>query len=272
MSGTRNEQQNIVIVKNWDDRLMANDPEFKAEYVKAQIKFVVENVCACVNTYGPDDLLIVKRDSTFEVWTLKAFKPGELVFVPETSEIKPRFYTVGRSVIARNTADPTFNKGSRPFVIDGRVRGNPAPDSKTAFSLFWLVQRVGADAPDVNMVVKHVTCNIQASIKLGDRNMPCTWPATSLPEIPVMTNVGKLAKHTRLIVSEDQDVKALFEQQHKESLKEEDAANKENESSNKATAVGHKKPHTVVGHKRGLPNGSGEAQRKKIRWPSKRSS
>ena len=91
------------------------------------------------------------------------------------------------------------------------------------------------------MVVKHATCNIQASIKLGDRNMPCNWPAESLPEVPVMTNVGKLAKHTRLIVKEDQDIIALMEQQHKEAMKEEDAANKENESSNEATAVGHKK-------------------------------
>ena len=238
--------QNLVLMEDWDTRQTCHDADHKSDYVKAKIKFITESIASGVPTYGPGDLMIVKRNSDFEVWTLKVFKPGELVFLPESGEVKSRFYTVNRSVVVRNTTDPSYKKGDRPYCIDGRVRGNPSPDSKSRFSLFWVVQRVPTGTTHINMVLKRVTCSIQASISFDGEDIPCNWPAESLPIVPVMTNAEKINKHTRLMIEEDGEVRELDQSQRKESLRQADEDKNESEI---PSCMGHPETTSCKGHK-----------------------
>jgi len=125
----------VVPLATWDQKLMANDQKIQAEYKKSSIGFVLDNLLHCTDTLAHDDLLVAKRGANYEVWTLRDFKAGSLTLVPESTELKPRFYTADRSVICKNTTDPA-SEDKRPFLIDGRVRANPECDSKSSFSLF----------------------------------------------------------------------------------------------------------------------------------------
>jgi hypothetical protein len=206
----------VLVMPKWCDHMMSKDSDAKSDTAKGMIKFVMDNIWHCTDDYGRDDFIIAKRGSEFELWTKRAFKPGEIVFMPETTEIKPRFYTVNRSVIARNTCDPS-STDKRPFVLDGRVRGNPSSDSKSKFGLFWVVQRAAKEEEKMaNMHLQYVTCEINVTVNIGGASVPQKWEADELPSIAVMTNPHKVPANTRLLIKEDQEIKNLYDKQQKQ--------------------------------------------------------
>ena len=229
------------MVDGWASRQLHTDAEFKAEIAKAQIMITMANLQSVIPDYGKDDLLVVRRGTTFEVWTQKAFKPLELMFLPQATEIKARFYTMARSVIAKNTLDAA-SKDKRPFVIDGRVRGNPSPDSKSKFGLFWLVQRLEKDDPakkDINMTLQYTTFGFKGTLGMGGgKYEKYDVDADAMPEIGMLVNPNKIPAHTRLLAAEDQAIKELLEKQQKEQGKSDkaEAVKVASSSSSKAKA------------------------------------
>ena len=247
------DSSDVTIVDKWWLNLMQTDAESRTEVVKGAIKFTLDNLWHCSNDYGPEDLLIVKRGSSFEVWTKRAFKPHEIMFIPDTTEIKPRFYTCNRSAIAKNTIDPS-STDKRPFVLDGRVRGNPAPDSKSKFTLFWVVQRAEKDEHKlINMQLEYTRFEVNASVTIGDKVIPQKWASDELPSIPVMLNPNKVAAHTRLLAKEDKDIKDLYEKQQKQVTKGEPA---KDDASGAAASSSDKAPKKRVLPEEAEPKGA----------------
>ena len=115
----------MVLVDGWAKNLMSHDLQVASAYLKSKVVNAISNLRAVVNEATEKDILIVKRGSMHEAWTLREFKAGELVLVPESTEIKQRFYTQERSAICKNTVDPT-SKDKRPLVIDGPMRAAPS--------------------------------------------------------------------------------------------------------------------------------------------------
>ena len=71
--------------------------------------------------YTNKELLVVQRaNKDVEVWTLVAFKPQSLYFVPFTTEIKDRYWTMGRSSLADISSLPR----GKNLVLDGRPSGD----------------------------------------------------------------------------------------------------------------------------------------------------
>jgi len=235
------------VIEGWPSQQIVRDPEYKAEQVKARILYVMDSLQSVLPTYEKEDLLVIKRGSVIEVWTKKPFKAGELAFVPHATEVKPRFYTAGRSTIAKNTADPV-SKDTRPFVIDGRIRGNPAPDTKSKCALFWLVQRLDTDEAaakkHINMELKYVSVGIKGTFHIGDKPEKFDVDKSEMPKIAIMTNPKTVAANTRLLVAEDQEVKDLLDQQHKMTTASSSRASAVGAADAKATA---KEAKTAVG-------------------------
>ena len=168
------------------------DPKVKAEFDKGAIMFCMDNLVQSAGNMTDTDLLLVARGDKYEVWTQREFKAKTLILVPESTELKPRFFTQNRSVICKNTNDLTCSD-KRPFVIDGRVRGNPTEDSKTSFCLFWLVARTSMNK-QVNLSLKYSTAVVDATLTVGDVSMKPHWGKDDLPSIPCLINESEIPK------------------------------------------------------------------------------
>jgi hypothetical protein len=229
-------------ISSWSKNLMCRDNEYNGETIKSRVKIVMDNLWECTDDIGHEDILLVKRGAVFEVWTLREFKANSLVLVPETTEIKPRFYTNNRSAIAKNTVDP-MSLDKRPFVLDGRVRANPSSDSKSKFGLFWVVQRsTEPNDKEVNMDLVYTTCSLKATLHIGEKIITQDWNQDDLPSLPVLMNVKKIPKHTRLVAKEDMELKRLVEQQNKSAMRvkeKSDAQAAEDDVDARAEPVGH---------------------------------
>jgi hypothetical protein len=210
------EKLEMVEVKKWTSDLMSSDPKVASENVKSCILFGIDLIKKCVEAPDEADLLIVKNEGKFQVWTLKDFKAGSLVLIPETTECKARFYTSGRSVICKNTADP-LSDDKRPFVLDGRVRG--VPNSKSSFSVFWLIERID-QVKDVNMSLIYSEISIKTHIDIAGRTYMHELGSAEMPSVPVLVNQKKLAKHTQLFAKIDKDLSTLMEKQAAKALQE----------------------------------------------------
>ena len=81
----------MTIVKDWPKLLTSDDVRMQQSHLHSFIGFSLQRVLNQMPTYDTDDLLIVSRGTIREVWTLKQFKPGALMFGPDTTEFKDRF-------------------------------------------------------------------------------------------------------------------------------------------------------------------------------------
>ena len=113
----------------------------------------------------------------------------------------PRYYTIGRSVLAKNSQDPTCE--NKPFCIDGRVRSNPLPDSKHSFSLFWVVDRTD-DSKLVNMDTEYVEMSQNVTLKVAGKTYKQDLDADKCPSLPVLINPKLLKRGVKLVALVDQ--------------------------------------------------------------------
>ena len=71
-------------------------------------------------TYTDDDLIVVERKGVSEVWTMRAFKPREIVIPCISSDIRTGCWTKGNSHSIPVDGGPT---NARPIVVDGKNLG-----------------------------------------------------------------------------------------------------------------------------------------------------
>ena len=186
----------LDVIKGWERFLMDNDQYSILSKVQAKIAFAIENLNATFGKLTEKDLLIVTRNGSYELWSKRDFAPRTLVLVPDSTEIKPRFWTANRGAVCKGS-DKLLKeaKDRRPLVIDGRVRA--VPEEGKAFAPFWLVQR--KDGVKANMSIEYVAlkgCMTMAfeTPKVADRKME--WADGDLPSVPVLINLKKIGEHS----------------------------------------------------------------------------
>ena len=220
----------ICTVDGWENALMTRDNRISSEYGKANVMFAIQHLKKIYPDPKKDDILIVKRGDKHEAWSMKDFSAGQLVLVPESVEIKARFFTQDRSAICKNTKDP---QSLRPLVIDGRVRANPNPSAQPgssgattsqqgqgqgasqSFSLFWLVERV-ADPKEANMSLRYSAMSMKIDVWGGLKRVEKALSEGDCPSVPLLINDKKIAKHTRILAVEDLGIKKMHDEQQKE--------------------------------------------------------
>ena len=138
----------------------------------------------------------------------EAIKKGELMFGPEAHEIKDKYWTQDRAARVVNS-DNLNPLGHKSFVIDGRLKGQPV-EGKT-FSLYWVIER-DADAAKQNLATHVVQPTFDMAFQLPSKTAKLHMEPEKLPQIPILYNEKAIPKHTRLVASEDGELKALAKQ------------------------------------------------------------
>eukprot|EP00973_Karenia_brevis_P096126 12430735-Karenia_brevis.AAC.1 len=229
----------VDVCDDWPQTQMVREDGRESTLVRNSVAFVLDQLVEQLPQYDATDFLIVKRGNEWEVWTLKDFKPGTIKFAPESTEIKPRYWTANRACLVENTYVAPADGGlARPMVLDGRVRASP--DSKSAFALFWLVQRQPAkdDQSPVNMELTYVTASLSVDLNIRGKSNKVTYDESTCPSIPVMTNPSKIKKHTRLVIKEDVKLAKLAEKLEAEKGKDKDKKDKDKKDKSKASSSG----------------------------------
>jgi hypothetical protein len=77
-----------VSVVQWPLSKKDADISQQLHNVKSTTSFLMAMIAGQAPEYGPDDFAVVLRDRQTEVWSMRAFKAGELLLAPETTELK----------------------------------------------------------------------------------------------------------------------------------------------------------------------------------------
>ena len=94
-------------------------------------------------------------------------KAGRLIITPYSTEVKDRYWTLGRSALVRTAALP---KGKN-MALDGRlaskVSGGGKDDQKRQpFSMFWVIPRTQNKA-EANLALEYAKCTIGVGIEFA---------------------------------------------------------------------------------------------------------
>ena len=236
------DDDNLEVVTGSENNLVINDEHAPALGVKTLASFMLDSVVKCLPKFSSDDLAIVKRGGNIEIYTLKDFKAGQIIFAPESHEIKPRHWTAGRSAICLNT---NLSPSLPPMVLDGRVRASP--EGKSAFALFWLVTRKAVssakDSKDVNMELHYTESSVNVDIKVEhNKEMNLSLDKSKVPSFPLLVNPKPVKKHVKLIVKEDADLNKLAERLEKQKIKDDAEKEAKKKDEEKGASSSSKKP------------------------------
>ncbi len=160
-----------------------------------------------------------------EIWTLKDFAPGKLMFAPYTSELKDRLFTHNASVHV------SLPKGALPenrlLALDGRGKQqlwhkNLAKHIHHATGcLFWAIERT-AEAQKRNLELQ--LCEIsspEVSVHIpGLVTSRVKFLRATYPQVPVLFNRAFVARHTRLLALEDKMIVRASEEEKKRKREE----------------------------------------------------
>jgi len=216
--------ESITVVKGWAKKEHTSDPSCEVNHLIHKIGFQMVAIMDALPASDEQDLIIVKRDNVYEVWTNKAVEAGQLVLVPDTTEIKDRYWTASRSVLVGHSS--SHHPAKKHMALDGVRRAIPNHDTRP-FGVFWLVQR-SKDEKEVNMFIGYANVKMDVSIDLpgSKRNIKAAYGEDKLPQIPVLSNTHKLTKHTRLVCGEDLELMKVNEAEQKKMAAEAKKAKK----------------------------------------------
>ena len=120
--------QVLRVVEDWDKKKPDADVEWTLLGLKSMIGTNMKLLSQVVPALSSKDLCVCIRDTTIEVWTMRAFDAETLLLVPETSEYKDRYWTAQRCVWLENS--PNLHPNHKHMVLDGRLRANPEAESR----------------------------------------------------------------------------------------------------------------------------------------------
>ena len=206
-----------TIYAGWERQDVAQ-PKWRHERRLASARARVCLAMDCMNQdvgHTSKELLVVRRGNKVEVWTLVPFKKNKLVIVPFSTEIKDRYWTLGRSVLVPCAE---LKQMSKTLAIDGRLIGKlPAPESKEekCLSMFWLVERT-LQKEDANLHIEHVTTQVTVNMttssgtkrKFEQMSGSARERDTSM-SMPVLMNPKDIEAHTKLVAMDDAEIHKL---------------------------------------------------------------
>ena len=119
------------IFEEWDARQTlhgkcATDGEMPEAKAKAVLAMLAMNSAKPLTS---TDILIARRGKKIELWSLVAWKAGELVLTSCTAEIKNRYWTLSRSALPKHPLQQDTH-----LALDGRLAGKiPSADHRPEF-------------------------------------------------------------------------------------------------------------------------------------------
>ena len=194
-----NPDETLRIVKGWESNLSRNSEKTQVANIKTACSLAVEMVQSCLGVPSEKDFLIVRRGKEFEVWSARAFEPGELRLSPESGgQMKDSLWTYSRCALL--SGSEKLHPEKKFVVIDGRLQGQP--EGPSPFSLFFLV---GHSEKKEECNLEHKIVTMSASLQMSGLPLPGGNEVAfdKFPGIPVMTNPRKIEKGMKLVVQDD---------------------------------------------------------------------
>ena len=87
--------EGVEVVGGWTEQLASNDEKYQMWALLGTVGFMLRNLAESADEIGEKDILVVRRKGVTELWTLRDFKAGSILCVPDTTDIKPRFLDEG---------------------------------------------------------------------------------------------------------------------------------------------------------------------------------
>ena len=98
----------LTIVGAWAKQMATDHEDTKLKLLNGCVGFSLKNVLDVLPRYTDKDLVVCIRDQEVEVWTVRDFEKGALVFGPETNEYKNRNWCQTRSALVKfDTGQPS---------------------------------------------------------------------------------------------------------------------------------------------------------------------
>jgi chemotaxis protein histidine kinase CheA len=234
------ESARVKTEKNWHKLVSDDDPLNKTFWLRGRIAVCLEALHETLPTYTDKDLVVCHRQNEKgvwkdELWTNRAFGPEELVFAPQSSQLKDSHLTTEKHAVL---GLPKHGKGKHPedksFALDGRTRLTLAhtgslDEHEHTGSLFWIVAR-SSEATDANMTLESVNYDMNLKLNLPYKTTRASkksveWASNDLPSIPILVNKKKIQEHVRLVVfhRDKKEEKEATEAEAEEKTKEEKA-------------------------------------------------
>ena len=218
-----------VWLKDWAPLLEGYDDAANLFFLKARANVLLAEVMQLVPDYEEGkDLGIIHRFNHMgacrsEIWTLKDFERGQLMFAPFTTEMKDRLYTTSASASLQHKRDMVPQ--NRVLAVDGRGRGHlsHADEHKhvplAKGSLFWVCDRT-AETGNANMFLEFcfVTGELNVAIP-GFEKAVVKWKKDAIPGIPLLMNKTIVKKHTKLVALDDPVLARIREEDLQEKKK-----------------------------------------------------
>lgn len=208
----------------------ALNPENYEEDVSTKLKWQIGFAMMCAGYAMPDyvdtDFCVCQK---FEggkgvgpasVYANRNFKAHEVMFAPDTTEMKQRMYTVARSYLV-DGGDKLDSK-RKHTVLDGRLRSTPIPtlDGKVVrpFSIFFCVEHPTEDE-DANLEISVLKVNVNVKFESplpkilegiefahGASKESDQYPMVG---IPIMSNPKAVKKGEKLLCIHDKALERL---------------------------------------------------------------
>ena len=219
------------VLKCWQKLQACEDPDAQKGRIVNKVQFGLGLLLEQQDEYSEKDFTIATIDSKVTVWAHRDFAAHDLVLLPDTNEIKDRFWTLGRSSLIKGS-DAIMPQGKH-LALDGRCRS--VPSALRPFALFFAIERTSEKAK-VNLVTHYGSLSGKLSIQLpNSEKVDRVLKAKEFGEVPVLTNPKKIKKGTRLWC-EDAALKRVAEKMSEEKAKTEAAKKKADEPKKESKA------------------------------------
>jgi hypothetical protein len=196
-----------TIVECWDKLphfLGKFESEAFLQMYKSQV-FLAMFAMRDAETPTSKELLVVRRDKALEVWTKVPYKKNKLIMLPSTSEVKERYWTLGRSALVLGTEKLSKSKH---LALDGRLNKAPNKDTKAdeqkPFNVFWAVERT-TDKKLANLTMRHLDVEMSVSVSSAGTGLKRKFGQidTDSCQLPFYANPEDIKANTRLIAMDD---------------------------------------------------------------------
>ena len=236
-------------VLDWESLITDHGDAATLQFIKARANLVLDMVMKEMPLYTSSDLMVLHTVNKMgarqtEVWTMKDFAPGELMFAPFAPEIKDRMFT--HLAASHLHLNKKMVPGNKVLALDGRNQGHLShvhPSQHRAYatgSLFWCITKT-QDKSKANLTQQ--SCEVSLPkvrvVVPGKEVKHVSLAANEMPQVHVLTNLALVKKHTRLVALDDVVV-ARAREHEKKSLAEE--REKEQKRAREAHAVAVAEP------------------------------
>ena len=211
----------MQVIDKWAHMLTLQSTEHHIRQVHSALGLNLGAVSTNMPKFDEQDITLVKKDQTFEVYAHRDFQAYSLLLAPDCTEFKDKYWTQTRSVLVINGAD--LHPDHKHIVLDGRLRSVPC-DSRP-MALFFVVTR-SKEPHECNMTVDYCATEISCKITLPfpavkKRAISQIYEEAQTPQIPIMFNKKLIKKGTKLVCGVDCELERLhaLQQQEKKAKK-----------------------------------------------------